>query len=215
MHGCATKTTPHAIVTIAATPALAHRCFMSPLEIIASALGVWAVWLTVRQNRWCWPLGLLMVLMYAWIFYDGKLYSNMLLQGVYAVLQGYGWWLWSRGGSSQTGVQVSRLSQQGMMISLATGAAGALVLGYLMATFTDAAAPWQDAALSAFSLVAQVWMAQKRVECWPLCIILDLLFVALFVQQGLYPTAALYGLFTLLAVNGWLTWRRDRALVNP
>ncbi|WNF44904.1 nicotinamide riboside transporter PnuC [Pseudomonas sp. SG20056] len=187
---------------------------MSPLEIIASAFGVWAVWLTVRQNRWCWPLGLLMVLMYAWIFYDGKLYSNMLLQGVYAVLQGYGWWQWTRGGSSHTGVQVSRLSQQGISISLAMGTVGALVLGYLMATFTDAAAPWQDAALSAFSLVAQVWMAQKRVECWPLWIVLDLLFVALFVQQGLYPTAALYGLFTLLAVNGWLTWRRDRALVN-
>ena len=187
---------------------------MSPLEIIASALGVWAVWLTVRQNRWCWPLGLVMVLMYAWIFYDGKLYSNMLLQGVYAVLQGYGWWQWTRGGGSHTGVQVSRLSHQGILISLAIGAVGAVILGYLMATFTDAAAPWQDATLSAFSLVAQVWMAQKRVECWPLWIVLDLLFVGLFVQQGLHPTAALYGLFTLLAVNGWLTWRRDRALVN-
>ncbi|MFP6799314.1 MAG: nicotinamide riboside transporter PnuC [Pseudomonas sp.] len=187
---------------------------MSPLEIIASVLGVWAVWLTVQQNRWCWPLGLLMVLMYTWIFYDGKLYSNMLLQGVYAVLQGYGWWQWTRGGISHRGVQVSRLSPPSIVISLAIGAVGALVLGYLMATFTDAAAPWQDAALSAFSLVAQVWMAQKRVECWPLWIVLDLLFVALFVQQGLYPTAALYGLFTLLAVNGWLTWRRDHALVN-
>lgn len=187
---------------------------MSPLEIIASALGVWAVWLTVRQNRWCWPLGLLMVLMYAWIFYDGKLYSNMLLQAVYAVLQGYGWWQWTRGGSSQTGVQVSRLSQTGILLSLAIGAVAALALGYLMATFTDAAAPWQDATLSTFSLVAQVWMAQKRVECWPLWIVLDLLFVGLFVQQGLYPTAALYGLFTLLALNGWLTWRRDRVLVN-
>lgn len=153
-----------------------------------------------------------MVLMYAWIFYDGKLYSNMLLQGVYAVLQGYGWWLWTRGGSNHNGVQVSRLSQNGILASLAVGAIGSLTLGYLMATFTDAAAPWQDAALSAFSLVAQVWMAQKRVECWPLWIALDLLFVALFMQQGLYPTAALYGVFTLLALNGWLTWRRDRAL---
>lgn len=153
-----------------------------------------------------------MVLMYTWIFYDGKLYSNMLLQGVYAVLQGYGWWLWTRGGSSQSGVQVSRLSKNGILASLAVGAVGSLTLGYLMATFTDAAAPWQDAALSAFSLVAQVWMAQKRVECWPLWIALDLLFVALFMQQGLYPTAALYGVFTLLALNGWLTWRRDRAL---
>lgn len=187
---------------------------MSTLEIIASALGVWAVWLTVQQNRWCWPLGLVMVLMYGWIFYDGKLYSNMLLQGVYAALQLYGWWQWTRGGSSHSGVQVSRLSNTGLLFSLSLGGIGALALGYLMATYTDAAAPWQDAALSAFSLVAQVWMAQKRVECWPLWIILDLLFVALFLQQGLYLTAGLYALFTLLAVNGWLTWRRDRALAS-
>lgn len=187
---------------------------MSILEIIASAIGVWAVWLTVQQNRWCWPLGLVMVLMYGWTFYDGKLYSNMLLQGVYAALQLYGWWQWTRGGNSHNGVQVSRLSSTGLLFSLSLGGIGALALGYLMATYTDAAAPWQDAALSAFSLVAQVWMAQKRVECWPLWIILDLLFVALFLQQGLYLTAGLYALFTLLAVNGLLTWRRDRALVN-
>jgi len=187
---------------------------MSPLEIIASALGVWAVWLTVRQNRWCWPLGLVMVLMYAWIFYDGKLYSNMLLQGVYAVLQGYGWWQWTRGGNSNSGVQISRLGHRGILLSLTIGTLGAAMLGYLMATFTDAAAPWQDAVLSAFSLVAQVWMAQKRIECWPLWVVLDLLFVGLFLQQGLYPTAALYGLFTLLAVNGWLTWRREHAQVS-
>jgi nicotinamide mononucleotide transporter len=186
---------------------------MSSLEIIASAIGILAVWLTVRQNRWCWPLGLIMVLMYAWIFYDGKLYSNMLLQVVYAVLQGYGWWLWTRGGNSHTGIQVSRLSHQGLWLGLGLGVAGSAALGYLMASFTDAAAPWQDAALSAFSLVAQVWMAQKRVECWLLWIVLDVLFVALFIQQGLYPTAALYGVFTLLAIQGWLTWQRDHARV--
>ncbi|HLA30118.1 MAG TPA: nicotinamide riboside transporter PnuC [Pseudomonas sp.] len=187
---------------------------MSNLEIIASAIGVWAVWLTVKQNRWCWPIGLVMVLMYAWIFFAGKLYSNMLLQGVYAALQLYGWWQWTRGGESQQGVQVSRLSNQGLLFSLALGALGALALGYLMANHTDATAPWQDAALSAFSLVAQVWMAQKRVECWPLWIVLDLLFVVLFLEYGLHLTAGLYALFTLLAANGWLTWRRDRALVR-
>ena len=56
-------------------------------------------------------------------------------------------------------------------------------------------------------------MAQKRVECWPLWIVLNVLFVALFIQQGLYPTAALYGVFTLLAIQGWLTWQRDHARV--
>jgi len=48
-----------------------------------------------------------------------------------------------------------------------------------------------------------------------LWIVLDLLFVALFLQYGLYLTAALYALFTLLAINGWLTWQRDRAVAHP
>lgn len=185
---------------------------MSTLELTACALGILAVWLTVRQNPWCWPVGLLMVLLYAWIFFDGKLYSNMLLQGVYASLQLYGWWLWTRGGEQHQGVSVSRLDSRGLLLGLASGTAGALLLGYLMAAHTDASAPWQDAALSAFSLVAQVWMARKKLECWLLWIVLDLLYVALFLHLQLYLTAALYGLFTLLACSGWLTWRRDRAL---
>lgn len=187
---------------------------MSPLELFAAALGVLAVWLTVRQNPWCWPIGLLMVLLYSWIFFEVKLYSDMLLQVIYAALQLYGWWQWTRGDGQQHGRLVSRLSAGGLLLSLAIGAAGSLGLGYAMATYTDAAAPWMDAALTAFSLVAQVWMAQKRLECWPLWIALDVLFVALFLYKALYLTAALYALFTLLAVLGWREWRRDPALVG-
>ncbi|WPC05766.1 nicotinamide riboside transporter PnuC [Pseudomonas benzenivorans] len=187
---------------------------MSPLELCAATLGVIAVWLTVRQNIWCWPVGLVMVLMYSWIFFEVKLYSDMLLQGVYAGLQLYGWWQWRRGGEQHQGREVSRLSAAGLALSLAIGAAGSLGLGYLMATYTDAAAPWLDAALTGFSLVAQVWMAQKRLECWPLWLALDVVFVGLFVHKALYPTAVLYGLFCLLALYGWQSWRRAPALAR-
>ncbi|WP_263145036.1 nicotinamide riboside transporter PnuC [Pseudomonas alcaligenes] len=171
-----------------------------------------AVWLTVRQNRWGWPIGLVMVLLYGWIFYDVKLYSDMLLQGVYAGLQIYGWRQWTRGGARHAGRSVSRLDAKALSAGLAAGALGSLALGYLMATHTDAAQPWWDASLTAFSLVAQVWMAQKRLECWALWVLLDTLFVGLFCFKELYLTAALYGLFTLLAVQGWREWRRDPAL---
>ncbi|WP_010487394.1 nicotinamide riboside transporter PnuC [Pseudomonas sp. S9] len=185
---------------------------MSPLELVAATLGVIAVWLTVKQNIWCWPVGLVMVLMYSWIFFDIKLYSDMLLQVVYAVLQLYGWWQWTRGGGEHNGRQVSRLSASGLAGSVLIGALGSVALGYLMATHTDAASPWLDAALTAFSLVAQVWMAQKRLECWMLWIIVDLVFVGLFISKKLYLTAALYALFTLLAVQGWRSWRRTPEL---
>src|SRR5476651_1477355 len=75
---------------------------MSGLELFAAALGVIAVWLTVKQNPWCWPIGLVMVLVYSWIFFDVKLYSDMLLQVIYAALQLYGWWQWTRAGDAMT-----------------------------------------------------------------------------------------------------------------
>ncbi|MDB5982208.1 MAG: aminotransferase [Pseudomonas sp.] len=180
---------------------------MSGLELFAAALGVTAVWLTVKQNPWCWPIGLVMVVLYGWVFYEVRLYSNMLLQGLYAVLQVYGGWQWTRRGPAHQGRQVTYLATGPLLLSLLAGALISVVLGALMAHFTDAAQPWLDAALTGFSLVAQVWMAQKRVQCWPLWIGLDLIFVSLFLYKQLYLTATLYALFTLIAVLGWREWR--------
>ena len=185
---------------------------MSGLELFAAALGVIAVWLTVKQNPWCWPIGLVMVALYSWIFFEVKLYSDMLLQVIYAALQLYGWWQWTRAGQHHDGRQVTRLDGPSMLLGLGAGAVGSLVLGAAMAHWTDAAQPWLDAALTGFSLVAQWWMAQKRVQCWPLWIAVDVVFVGLFVYKDLYLTAALYALFTLLAVQGWRQWQADPAL---
>ncbi|TWI52784.1 nicotinamide mononucleotide transporter [Pseudomonas duriflava] len=182
---------------------------MSSFEIVAALLGVIAVWLTVRQNVWCWPIGLIMVVMYSWVFYEAKLYSDMLLQGVYAVLQGYGWWQWIRGGADHRGRSVSTLQPIPLLTGLLAGVAGSLLLGYVMATYTDASQPWLDASLTAFSLVAQLWMAQKRVECWPLWLVVDVLYVGLFVYKSLFLTALLYALFVGLAARGWYAWRRE------
>lgn len=187
---------------------------MSGIELFAAALGVIAVWLTVKQNPWCWPIGLVMVVLYSWIFYEVKLYSDMLLQLIYAVLQLYGWWQWTRPDRVADARQVSSLRTASLLKGLAVGLVASLLLGAAMAHWTDAAQPWLDAALTGFSLVAQLWMAQKRLQCWVLWVVVDVIFVGLFLYKGLYLTAGLYALFTLIAVRGWLEWRRDPALVG-
>ena len=108
-----------------------------------------------------------MVLLYTWVFFEVKLYSDMLLQVVYAALQVYGWWQWTRAGEVKQGRQVTSLGVPAIMASLAVGAVGSLLLGAAMAHWTDAAQPWLDAALTGFSLVAQMWMAQKRCSAGP------------------------------------------------
>ncbi len=189
---------------------------MSTLEIIAVLFNILGVWLTTQRIRWCWPVSVVAVLLYAWIFFEVKLYCDMLLQLVFAVLQGYGWWRWSQGYSVAGKVGVQRLPRREAIVSLTAGLAGAVLLGALMQRYTDASAPWIDALLSALSLVASFWAARKYVASWGLWIILDSAYVGLFLFKDLHLTAALYAGFVVLAAYGLLAWRNElRAQQQP
>jgi nicotinamide mononucleotide transporter len=184
---------------------------MSGLEIVAVILSALAVWLTARRHLWCWPIGLVSVLLYARIFLVAKLYSDLLLQLIFAVMQLYGWWQWKRGAPGQDSqhIQPQRLPKQGLLIGLLAGAAGSVVLGYVMASFTDAHIPWLDSALTSFSLVAQFWMARKYVANWWLWIAVDIIYVGVYVYKDLNLTAGLYAGFIVLAVIGLRNWQRQ------
>lgn len=182
---------------------------MSPLEIVAVCFNIAGVWLTAQRVRWCWPVSVVAVLLYAWIFFEVKLYSDMLLQLVFAVLQGYGWWRWSTGRVDAGKVRVERLPVQEAWRHLLAGLIGAVALGAVMHHFTDAALPWLDSLLTAFSLVASLWAARKYVVSWWLWIVLDAAYVGLFLYKDLHLTAALYAGFVLLAAYGLRAWQRD------
>ncbi|QRX82829.1 nicotinamide riboside transporter PnuC [Glaciimonas sp. PAMC28666] len=194
---------------------------MSGLEIIAVIISALAVWLTARRNIWCWPVGCVSVLLYARIFFDAKLYSDLLLQLIFFVMQVYGWWSWTRNQSmakalSETfleedkrHIMPQRLSVKGWAIGLMVGTVGSVLLGYVMARFTDAHIPWLDSALTSFSLVAQYWMARKYIANWWLWIAVDIVYVGVYVYKDLQLTAGLYAMFILLATIGLRNWHRE------
>ncbi len=189
---------------------------MSLLESIAVVINLLGVWLTARRIRWCWPVGIVAVALYAWLFYQWKLYSDMLLQGVYVLTQLYGWWQWQRGTALETRIRPLPMPQRELWLSLGLGAGFAAALGAYMHHRTDAALPWLDAALASFSLVASVWAARRRIANWVLWIVLDCVYVGVFVSKALYPTSLLYAGFVGLAVYGWHSWnaQRQRTPVN-
>jgi len=97
-------------------------------------------------------------------------------------------------------------------VHLAIGSLGALALGAFMHYRTDAALPWLDAALTAFSLVAQWWQAKRHVAAWWLWIVVDVIYVGEYVYKHLLITSVLYVGFVALAVIGLRAWRRvDKA----
>lgn len=82
-----------------------------------------------------------------------------------------------------------------------------LVVATLMATYTDAAAPYWDAAVAALSVTAQFLLSRRHLQSWYLWIAVDILAIGLFYTRGLEPTAALYAVFLGLAVAGLVQWR--------
>ncbi len=179
---------------------------VDPIEGVAVVLSIAAVWLTTARNAWCWPVGLASVIVYAWIFIGARLYSDALLQVIYAALEVYGWWQWRRApqAAGQVAVRPARPRELWVPAVLAIG--GALVLGGGMARFTDAALPWLDAVLTAASLVAQFWMARLIRANWLLWIAVDVVYVGVYASRALPLTAALYAGFVVLAVSGWRRW---------
>ena len=192
---------------------------MSPLEILGTVLGIVGVWLMIRQNVWGWPVGLVQVALYAWIFFDAKLYSDALLQLFFFAIQAYGWWHWWRGArpaaaaSPQPGetLPVTRLSPRAIAVWLSVGAVGTAAWGELMRRNTDAALPHWDAFILVFSLIAQWLQAQKRLECWAGWMIVNVVATGVYWAKDLRLTAGLYIVFFVMAVAGHVAWQRDRA----
>src|ERR1700761_3447778 len=99
---------------------------LSLFELSAAIVSAAGVWLTARRSPWCWPVGLLSVIAYAWIFVDAKLYSDTLLQVVFALLIVYGWHRWMRNLDDSGHVRVASLDTRSATVHLAVGTAAAL-----------------------------------------------------------------------------------------
>jgi len=186
---------------------------MSLLEIAAVVSSALGIWLMTRRSLTSWPVTLLACALYAEVFHQAKLYSDMLLQGVFAAFCIYGWWHWHRGVREDGAVRVEPFGWRGLLWGMAAGVVGSLLLGYVMAHFTDAAIPRIDSALTAFSLVAQWWATRKYLANWLVWIVVDVIYTAVFVYKHLYLTAGLYAFFVFLAVLGFRAW--SKALAEP
>ncbi len=177
-------------------------------ELFGDVTGALCVWLVARQHISSWPVGLVNNALFFLLFWTAKLYADASLQVVFAILALYGWWVWWSGqGGAPLPVRRTRPAEWAW---LAVGVVFATaILGLLLDRYTDSPVPWWDATVTALSLAATYGQARKLLESWWLWIAVDVLSIPLYAIRGLYPTAALYGVFLVLCVVGLRAWARD------
>jgi nicotinamide mononucleotide transporter len=181
----------------------------NPLEWVAALLGAISVGLVILRSVWAFPIGIVMVLLYVKIFYAAKLYSDMGLQVVFAVMQVQGWYLWAKGDKADDDLVAVRsipLPWWGYLAVIQVVCTW--LLGRLMGWLTDAVLPFLDAFATVMSIQAQWLMNKRYLENWTLWIMVDVLYLYIYSNRELYPTAVLYGLFLVMAAIGLWQWRR-------
>lgn len=182
---------------------------MSILEWIAAIAGAVSVYLSARENIWNWPTAIVNLGLYIIVFQRTGLYSDMGLQVVFLLLSIYGWYQWLYGGTNRTELTVSRASARDWLIALSIAAVFWIILARNTARLPGVALPYLDSGLATISLVAQWMMTRKMLENWVLWIIVDVVYVPMYVYKHLPVTAVLYAVFLALAVLGLRSWWRS------
>jgi nicotinamide mononucleotide transporter len=181
---------------------------MSLIEAVAVALGLANIALIIRRSVWNYPFGIVMVILYAHIFWTSKLYSDAGLQVFFLIVQFCGWVVWAGKQGDDGRVIIARMETRARLGWMAASAIATVLWGTMMHRMTDAAYPYWDGTIAMLSVAAQIMMTRRLVENWVWWIVVDVLAIGLFAVKGLWLTAGLYGVFLVMAVYGLVAWRR-------
>jgi nicotinamide mononucleotide transporter len=189
---------------------------MNWLEWVAAGLGVINVGLLVRRSIWNYPFGLAMVALLSVALFERKLYSEALLQIFFFVVQIYGWWNWVRSKQETGDVQVGLLDWRARFLWAIATLVISLGWGAIMHTYTNAAYPFIDACVAGASVSAQILLALRKLDNWPIWIAADMVSIVLFLGRDAPALAGLYGVLLLLSIAGFIDWwRKLRAQGRP
>ncbi len=188
---------------------------LKSLEIIGFLSGILGVWLTMKKNRWCFPIGLINVTLSLYLFFLQGLYADSLQQIVYIILLLYGWYTWNTTRSeTQPPLVIGRLNSNEIFFTLLIIAITTLLLGTTLSKYTDAKLPFLDSFATSCAFIAQYFIARKKIETWILWMIVNVIYVGIYLNNEMYLYVVLFGIYGILTVMGWNSWRTELKISN-
>lgn len=179
---------------------------MTWLEIAANAVITVSVMLAARNSVHTWWTGAVGCSLFGVLFWQTQLYADVLLQAFFVATSLYGLWHWTHGMAGHA-APVRRIAARALFGLSVAAALAALAYGALLHRFTDAYAPFADSTVLAFSVLAQLLLMRRRLETWPVWLVVNTIAVPLYASRGLELTAVLYAAYWLNAWRGWWHWR--------
>jgi nicotinamide mononucleotide transporter len=184
---------------------------LSPLETAGVLFSIAYLVLAIRESLWCWPAAFISSVLTVVVMAGARLYAEAGLNVFYAAMAIYGWLQWRYGGRRHGDAElpIGVWPLRSHAIAIGGSLLASAVLGAWLARHTDAAFPYLDAFVTVSSIVTTYMVARKILENWLYWLVIDSLSAYLYFARELYLYTALFALYLVLAVLGWLRWRRD------
>lgn len=180
------------------------------LEAIAFIFGIASVWYAKKENILVYPTGLIATSITVYLLYKASYFGDMMMNFYYSMMSIYGWWNWSRKKNDTYVVPISRTNAREKLIGVV------LVMLTMMVTYgvyrffeyTIETVNYIDIFTSGIFFTAMWYMATKKIENWTLWIFADVITVPLYAYRGLGMLSLQYLIFTILAIQGYLAWKK-------
>ena len=181
------------------------------VEIAGAVISLIYLILSIREKSALWIFGFLSSLLYIWVFFHSKLYAEISLQLYYLVISVYGWITWQRKSevTHDKSLIIKRITSKKQILLYALSAVGVYFVYYFVLKYlTDSPVPVPDSFVGSLSIIATFMLAKKKIENWLVWIVVDAFASGLYFYKGLYPTAILFVIYTVMAVVGYFQWKK-------
>lgn len=198
---------------------------MSYVEFFGTIFTGLSVYLAAKNKIISWPVGIVGVILYGFLFYQIQLYSDLIEQFYYFVTGFWGWWLWAHPGkeglrTKNNQLKITNNSQKAnvfyiILILIFSAALGLFIskINILLPELfqIQASYPYIDAGTTIMSFVANYLLMKRKIESWYLWIIVDVFGVWLYLVKGTVFLSLLYFAFLINAFYGYFGWKKEVA----
>ena len=182
------------------------------IEIVAVVTGLLSVWFSNKINVLVFPIGIISVLLYVFIFIKNELYANAVINFIYFLISVFGWWNWERTNDKS----LKSNGKDELKVTFLNGKENIIVYSLFTITFlsivifsNSVIATKLDYITSAAGLIAMMLTSLKKVENWIFYLFADIVLIPLCIYNGLYLTSLQYVAYTILAIMGFISWSKE------
>ncbi|WP_440899365.1 nicotinamide riboside transporter PnuC [Actinosynnema sp.] len=182
---------------------------VSYAEFAGQVLALVVVFFAQRRSMLTWPVQLASVVLLFAVYASADLGGIAARQVVIGLITLHGWWAWSRRRDPVLGVVVRTGATRERVAVLAAFLLGTTGFALLLDATNASWAPWPDAAIFVGTVLAFALQGRGLVEFWIVWLVVDAIGVPLQLRSGLWFSAAVYTVFAVLVVKGFLDWNRE------